>query len=327
MNVASSLVRSISTAIAVATFAGMASSAWASEGVLEINHACALAGCFAGDSPGYPVSIGAPGSYRLTSNLNAPTTSGVVVNSSGVILDLGGFRISGPIVCDGSPIVCTPSTPYGPSGVEVFLNQYEGVIIRNGTVTGFGSGIATGRSNLVENVTAIRNQRNGVVLREGSTAKDVRGIYNGRMGIEVTFGGQIIDSIASYNAQFGMSTGGTPTNGGATIRNSTIQNNDGTGIYDSGRSIIEGCTINGNSGPGIDNANGGSLIVNSVITANGGAGVNLRGDTQWVPGGATTAFSGNSLTSNSNGSAGAQIIGQGAKVFLSPSLCGNVICN
>ena len=43
----------------------------ASEGALEINQTCALqTGCFAGDTPGLPVTLTQPGSYRLTSNLS-----------------------------------------------------------------------------------------------------------------------------------------------------------------------------------------------------------------------------------------------------------------
>ena len=44
--------------------------ALAVDGVLEINQACAEStGCFAGDSPGFPVTIQDPGSYRLTGAL------------------------------------------------------------------------------------------------------------------------------------------------------------------------------------------------------------------------------------------------------------------
>ena len=48
----------------------LATPALAVDGVLEINQTCAVqTGCFAGDSPGFPVTITQPGSYRLTSNL------------------------------------------------------------------------------------------------------------------------------------------------------------------------------------------------------------------------------------------------------------------
>ena len=45
--------------------------ALAVDGVVEINQTCAVnTGCFAGDTPGFPVTITVAGSYRLTSNLS-----------------------------------------------------------------------------------------------------------------------------------------------------------------------------------------------------------------------------------------------------------------
>ncbi len=49
-------MRAVWSAIAIV---GMASSAYAVDGVLEINHACATAGgCFSGDTAGYPATGG-----------------------------------------------------------------------------------------------------------------------------------------------------------------------------------------------------------------------------------------------------------------------------
>ena len=38
--------------------------AHADQGSLEINQLCVASGCFAGDSPGFPVEITQPGSYQ-----------------------------------------------------------------------------------------------------------------------------------------------------------------------------------------------------------------------------------------------------------------------
>src|SRR5215472_16787685 len=86
----------------------IASSAYAVDGVLEINQVCATGpGCFPGDSAGLPVTITTAGSYRLTSNLTVPnaTTDGIDVNADNVTIDLNGFIILGP--CVGSP--CSPT--------------------------------------------------------------------------------------------------------------------------------------------------------------------------------------------------------------------------
>lgn len=49
----------------------LVATAQASDGVAEINQACAVnTGCVAGDTAGFPVSLGAsPGNDRLTSDL------------------------------------------------------------------------------------------------------------------------------------------------------------------------------------------------------------------------------------------------------------------
>ena len=57
----------------------LSSAAFAVDGVLEINRACATnSGCFSGDSPGYPVTINgiAGRSYKLTSDIGLHLQSG-----------------------------------------------------------------------------------------------------------------------------------------------------------------------------------------------------------------------------------------------------------
>ena len=73
-----------------------AAPALATDGVLEINQACAVqTGCFAGDGPGFPVTLAASGSYRLTSNLDFPsnTSSAIDVANSDISIDLNGTTI------------------------------------------------------------------------------------------------------------------------------------------------------------------------------------------------------------------------------------------
>lgn len=94
-------------------------SAFASDGVLEINQTCAVqTGCFAGDTAGLPVTISASGSYRLTSNLVVPdeNTDGIVVDTENVSIDLAGFEIRGVVVCSEPPIACLPNAGTGKRG-------------------------------------------------------------------------------------------------------------------------------------------------------------------------------------------------------------------
>ncbi len=87
---------------------GVACVARAGDGRLEINQACVAAGCFAGDTPGFPVETQAKQSYVLTSGLTVPdaNTSAVVLNSNSA-LDLNGFTIQGVTTCSASPTVCS----------------------------------------------------------------------------------------------------------------------------------------------------------------------------------------------------------------------------
>jgi hypothetical protein len=114
-------------------------SANASDGVLEINQACATTtGCFAGDVPGLPVTItpAAPArSFRLTGDLT--TASGnqtmISVSAPSVTVDLGGFRIAGPNVCSGTP-VSSCSAP----GSGVGVSGGNDVTVKNGAIAGVG---------------------------------------------------------------------------------------------------------------------------------------------------------------------------------------------
>ena len=72
-----------------------AATALAADGVVEINQACALAGCFAGDAAGFPVSITSSGSYVLTSDLAPGATDAISIPADDVTVDLNGFTIAG----------------------------------------------------------------------------------------------------------------------------------------------------------------------------------------------------------------------------------------
>jgi hypothetical protein len=267
----------------------------AAGGVLEINQACAAIGCFAGDQPGFPITITSPGSYALTSNLQLSGADGIRINSSSVHLDLRGFTITGQVTCSGSPATCVPSLETNSFGGIVALSATQGVVVRNGAVMGFSAGIFSSQRGLVEDVTVSQNSNTGLVAREGTVVRRVGALLNGRMGIEVIIGGEVVNSTANDNGQFGFATGGTPTKGGATIRNSSAYRNGGYGIYDWGRSLIEGSLISDNRGYGIWVANGGSLIIGSVITGNDGVGIHFGGSTAFEATGVTTSLSNNSI--------------------------------
>jgi len=120
-----------------------AAPALAVDGVVAIDQACALAGCFAGDAPGFPVEITADGSYRLTGNLSVDGVTAVTISAPrSVTLDLNGFAIKGTYACP------TSAGCPGGAGYGVYSNAgLTRVTVRNGTITDIGStGVYLGQS-------------------------------------------------------------------------------------------------------------------------------------------------------------------------------------
>lgn len=82
---------------AAAALFAVVSPALAVDGTILIDQAKAFAGNVTpGDSPGFPVTITQPGSYRLASNLRPPAaTTAIQITASNVTLDLNGFGLIG----------------------------------------------------------------------------------------------------------------------------------------------------------------------------------------------------------------------------------------
>ncbi|MGA2408881.1 MAG: right-handed parallel beta-helix repeat-containing protein [Candidatus Binataceae bacterium] len=103
-------------------------------------------------SSGLPVKITKSGSYFLGGNLavTTKTTTAIVVSVSNVTINLNGFTISG---------VGSTAT----AGVGISASGVTGVIVANGTITGFGSdGISLGSNSTVQNVQIYNNGGDGV---------------------------------------------------------------------------------------------------------------------------------------------------------------------
>src|SRR5262245_22955197 len=88
-----------------------------------------VGGVTPGDAPGFPVSITAPGSYRLGSNLNVSAgRNGIMVSSANVSIDLDGFTLNGMDTSEASVALNGIVT----SGLETVI-----LSVRNGTIMGF----------------------------------------------------------------------------------------------------------------------------------------------------------------------------------------------
>jgi len=193
----------------------------------------------------YPLTIREPGSYVLTENLTIPVigVSAILITANDVTLDLGGFSISGPVVCSGSPTTCTPSG--GGSGIAVVATA-ENTTVRNGTVRGMGrDGVNIG-SGIVENVRTVSNGERGIVgsqcvIRDSvATLNGTDGISgylcvvtnnvsNRNGGIGIHADGSILGNVAAANGSDGISSQGTGT-GAAAIHDNVAAANGRTGV-------------------------------------------------------------------------------------------------
>ena len=218
---------------------------YAGNGVILIDQNSGMAGNVTpGDSPGFPVTISQPGSYRLSSNLTVPdrNTTAIQITADSVTLDFGGFSIIGPINCMGSPATC-PFSGTG-VGVQAGADQIGGnraIRILNGSVHGMGlMGIQmTGSGSVVERVTAYSNAGGGMAVA-----------------------GKVIESAATHNGSFGIVA--------ETVRDSTSSENAGDGmILSGGGGIASGNVSSYNGGIGISVAygtvTGNSLFLNSYV--------------------------------------------------------------
>jgi hypothetical protein len=143
---------------------GFAAVAKTSDATVLINQAAVI------DAGGFPFLITQPGSYKLIGNLTVPAnTSGILIQANDVTLDLNGFSITGPVVCDNRGSNCTGQpTGAATSGVEAVLGVVNGspanifgVTIKNGHVRGFTDGILT-FGGVVEEITAQSNLDAGI---------------------------------------------------------------------------------------------------------------------------------------------------------------------
>jgi hypothetical protein len=214
------------------------SSARAVDGVIEINQAKAIAGgVTATDTPGFPVTIDAAGSYRLTGNLTTVgNVDGIAITGANVVLDLNGFTISGDNVCVGLPVMnCTfQANPMLGAGVRI---TQTGVTVRNGAVIGnrgpglFGNPGGVSSGLVVEDVLARSNGFFGVATGSafGRVAR-CRGIGNWGGGIGLSGpGGTAIDNESNGNSLVGLnSTGG----GNAIFRNLSLSNGGAAFVLD-----------------------------------------------------------------------------------------------
>ena len=213
------------------------------DGTIEINQLRAIAGGItATDTPGFPITLDAPGQYRLTGNIEQSSDAAAIfhVTSHDVRLDLNGFTVRGPNACSGTPVTsCTYSG--APPAIEAFVDRLD---VRNGRIVGAaGRGIVTGNDLRVDDLEISESGSDGMNVAERLVATSLRLRSNLGSGL-VAFGGSIVrDSLAHANAGDGFSLSGVLSGCTATVNGS-----DGVSGSDV---VVRDCVIDGNSSPGI----------------------------------------------------------------------------
>lgn len=182
-------------------------------------------------------TIHKPGSYVVTRNLTADTNeSCLIIEANNVTLDLGGFTLMGAFDFIGDELIES-------GGVTDNGLEFQHIVVRNGTSTGFlyGIDLAASSTVVVEDIGAIQNAGEGIRVGSGSTVRGNTIQYND-YGITTGSGCAVIDNIIYSNGdQYGIVAGP-----GNTISGNTASNN-GFPYYGATIFADQGSTVTGNT--------------------------------------------------------------------------------
>lgn len=215
------------TALAfAASLAFAATHTQASNGVFEISQACAEGpGCFAGDDPGFPVTIQNSGSYRLTSSLKS--------NGGG-----RGIQVLDPNVNSGGSY--EPNVTLDLNGFTVFNFQY-------------GIDIASGDATII-NGNVEKSTQDGIAIRHKDSAvriANVSLINTTESGVYVSNGRVTIDNIQATGNKTGVfQAKSSDTDPYVVVKNSTFLSNRDYDIGTHHGKALTICTNNVSIGNG-----------------------------------------------------------------------------
>jgi hypothetical protein len=209
-----------------------------------------------GDAPGFPISITVSGSYKLSGNLTVPNENTTAIDiTNGVAtatIDMNGFSINGPTVCDISiPTVCAPvasgSSIFDP-GVGIRSGATQALSIRNGAIVGMGRYAIFVFGAPVVHVDAIQVRHTGlggILIGSGSV---VNSEISRTGGIAVSLNqGLVKGNYINRNADDGVASTGFPI----TVVDNTIGQNGGAGIDFASTGSYSGNTLYSNLGGSI----------------------------------------------------------------------------
>lgn len=203
----------------------------------------------------YHFIINQPGSYYLSANLGVTKPNGIQIAAEGVTLDLSGFRISRGSGTGGIAI-------HGPAGSHR-------ATIRNGTITGFATGITAGASGnsldgwSFEDLRVSQCAELAIFTGAGAVVNSCRVAFS-RKGIETGPAATITNSTAWYTELAGFDL-----DSASTIQNCTAYR-CGTGIIASLASTVTNCSAMYSENSGI-HASG--VVSNCAADYNGSNGI------------------------------------------------------
>jgi parallel beta-helix repeat protein len=227
-------------------------------------------------------------STTLENDLENCAGDGLVAGADGITIDLNGHTIDGQTI---------------PTGTGIVISGVDGVVVKNGTITGFDVGVSI---VFGADRTRVRDLRiSGSATGNGIEAQALRAAVTGN----TVFGRAI-----------GIVVGGTTT----TAAGNTVKDND-TGILVGGsRAVVIRNTALSNAGDGIQAVVEATAITGNVANANGEDGIDVAGAT-----GATLDGNSASFNTRLGIDADGDVIDEGGNAATgngSLHQCENVVC-
>jgi parallel beta-helix repeat protein len=214
------------------------------------------------NTPGDPTAvfvISQPGSYCLGSNtVGESGKNGIRIDADNVTLDLAGFAMLG----------------VGGSLSGIFINTHFHIVIRNGSISGWGSHGLDGTAGSLARIEDLRtdaNAENGLVINSGSQVNNCVAAQNGGVGIVVSNNVLVMGCVSSLNGSHGFGLGTA-----STIKSCLAFGNQGAGISTGGVNYLTviDCNANTNTGGGIA-ALARAFITSSTAEGNGVVGISV----------------------------------------------------
>jgi len=209
------------------------------DGEVLLTQAKALnGGITPGDTPGYPITLSRPGTYKLAGNLSASARkNGIQVTTHDVTIDFAGFRLHGGAVANNAIVSSQNSLTIKGGMISLFrFNGIQGTgpfwIIDDMRVVFNGedgiSGRDAARQWMITNSQVVENGRQGILILGAANRALVQdNVVNGNGGIGIFVEhGHVEGNMVSGNGHAPDSFGsGVSVFDGSVVGNTITDNN------------------------------------------------------------------------------------------------------